>query len=368
MASGWGRYGVALQAAIASDRLAYAALALTSLLMLGWVVVAGHFSAETLGQSLLVYGLTGALSYGFSFPFLLLLIGLCHIILRFERHRAPAWRALFGPRSMGRVLAGTALMLATIPFRAAFNLVKLAIPANGGFLHDAAIADFDRALHGGIDPYHLVHAVSTDPLVLRLVELNYNNLWFVITFGALYWVAVSPAMDAIRTRFVLCFILAWTITGGVFAVLGSSAGPVYFGAVTGDTERFAPLVAFVDQTLGQPGSAAAYQHYLWDLQAAGRFGLGSGISAFPSMHVAIIAMLALFVGERSRLCGLAAWAYVGVTVFSSVYLGWHYAIDGYASIGLAIAIHYGVRFALGVRWRWADAPLAAQAVWRSRGK
>jgi membrane-associated phospholipid phosphatase len=345
-------YAKATAAAIETDRAIYLTLVAYCAGCLAYLIVGGNLDLVVAGQTMAVYTAVGLLSYGFSFPLLLLIAGIVHILLRLDRRRKLAFAAMFGPRQMGRVLAGTALMLAMIPFRGLFNLVKVAIPAHGGYLHDVALADFDKALHFGADPFHLLHAIAPGELALRIIELNYNNLWFVITFGALYWVAVSPALASVRTRFVVCFILTWAITGGIFAIVGSSAGPVYYGAITGNTARFADLVAFVDITRGQPGSASDYQHYLWDLQARNLVGLGSGISAFPSMHVAIITLLALFISEASRKWAIVVWCYVAFTVFSSVYLGWHYAIDGYAAIILTTATHFAVRKAMSTRWRW----------------
>ena len=54
-------------------------------------------------------------------------------------------------------------------------------------------------------------------------------------------------------------------------------------------------------------------------------------------------MNALFVIERSRLWGRIAFLYVAFVLASSVYLGWHYAIDGYVSIAVVAAGHFGLR-------------------------
>ena len=79
---------------------------------------------------------------------------------------------------------------------------------------------------------------------------------------------------------------------------------------------------------------------MWTLYERGQPGLGGGISAFPSVHVALITMNALFLASYSRVLGVLALAYVGFVLASSVYLGWHYAIDGYASIiSVTLAYH-----------------------------
>ncbi|MCP4182981.1 MAG: hypothetical protein GY761_06650, partial [Hyphomicrobiales bacterium] len=72
----------------------------------------------------------------------------------------------------------------------------------------------------------------------------------------------------------------------------------------------------------------------------GNSGRGVGISAFPSVHVGLITLNALFAREIfPRLAGLA-FAYVGIILVSSVYLGWHYAIDGYVAIFVVYAIYW----------------------------
>jgi hypothetical protein len=60
--------------------------------------------------------------------------------------------------------------------------------------------------------------------------------------------------------------------------------------------------------------------------------LGSGISAFPSLHVAIATLNAIYLW---RFGGLLRWAGVAFLIaiqLGSVVLAWHYGIDGYASM------------------------------------
>jgi membrane-associated phospholipid phosphatase len=74
--------------------------------------------------------------------------------------------------------------------------------------------------------------------------------------------------------------------------------------------------------------------FLWaNYQAKGAL-IGGGISAFPSMHVAIAAWLAIVLNDRG-------WPKLGMAYFfgvfaCSVILGWHYAIDGIAGAAIAI--------------------------------
>jgi len=72
----------------------------------------------------------------------------------------------------------------------------------------------------------------------------------------------------------------------------------------------------------------------------------SSISAFPSMHVASSTLLALYAFTVSRPLGWAFTAYKILVMAASVYLGWHYAIDGYVSTIGATVIWYTVGAAL----------------------
>ncbi len=90
-------------------------------------------------------------------------------------------------------------------------------------------------------------------------------------------------------------------------------------------------------------SAIAFQQYLWDNYEAGTARFASGISAFPSIHVAMVTMNALFLWEWSRKIGLAGFAYVAIILASSVCLAWHYAIDGYVSILVVTVLHAMLR-------------------------
>ena len=57
----------------------------------------------------------------------------------------------------------------------------------------------------------------------------------------------------------------------------------------------------------------------------------------------LIALNALFVFEWRRRWGAVAFAYVAFIIASSVYLAWHYAIDGYAAVAVSLVIYLATR-------------------------
>ena len=89
------------------------------------------------------------------------------------------------------------------------------------------------------------------------------------------------------------------------------------------------------------GFIGQVQVELWDMYAEGFLALGTGISAFPSVHVAMATVIALYVSERSVWLIPVAGTYLAAILVLSVHTGFHYAVDGYASI-----------FLVAIAWRW----------------
>ncbi|MGE3305764.1 MAG: phosphatase PAP2 family protein [Rhizobiaceae bacterium] len=299
------------------------------------------------------------LLFGFLAPAVVLLAETGYLLHRFERRRRLAARRMFSTRRLAHLGAGIALLCGMVLFQGTFTSVKNALPLwRGGFPYDEAQANIDRWLHFGVDPWRWLYEIGAHDWLRVAVEWNYNMLWFVVCFGALFVVATTPRLHGIRARYLVGFMLVWVLAGNVLAGAFMSAGPAFYGHVTGDPARFAGQMAFLARG-DWANSAAAYQDYLWNLHAHGLTGFGSGISAFPSVHVGLIMLNALFVFDWNRRLGLIAFAYVGLVVASSVYLAWHYAIDGYASIVLVTALFYALK-----RWmpRGAAAPAAAEPV------
>jgi hypothetical protein len=71
---------------------------------------------------------------------------------------------------------------------------------------------------------------------------------------------------------------------------------------------------------------------LWSAYTTHSTDVGNGISAAPSLHVAIAAWTALAL--RKKLM----WLYVAAIWVASVHLGWHYVFDGLAGIAGALVI------------------------------
>lgn len=216
---------------------------------------------------------------------------------------------------------------------AAFTTFKIGIPSLVPFYADPILADIDAALHGG-NPGELAHAVLPDWAEYPLAML-YGPMWFLQWFCLMALVALYEDR-MLRRRYYWAMALTVCLLGTVSAIVFSSVGPVMYEPIY-EVDRFATLMQMV------AGSAAG-EHmqrtvaYLLANYRNGGHDVGTGISAMPSMHLAIATLNALMLRRISRLGSNLAWGYVGCLLFGSVYLGWHYALDGYYSIAAVLII------------------------------
>ncbi len=227
-------------------------------------------------------------------------------------------------------LVSAGLVIVIIPvFISAFTSFKSNIPVIHPFSWDPTFVAWDRWLHGGVDPWRLLQPVLGYPLVTAVVNFFYH-IWYFLFYGILFWQAFSLSDPALRMRFLVSFLLVWAVLGSLFAVILSSAGPVYFGRVTGLEDPFRELMAYLSVASTQsPVWALDIQEKLWQTYQQDGIGFGSGISAMPSVHVGLSVLLALFGWRVRRALGIALALFAVMIQIGSVHLGWHYAIDGY---------------------------------------
>lgn len=223
-------------------------------------------------------------------------------------------------------------------FFSTFGSFKRMIPLLHPFSLDPTFMAWDRWLHFGEHPWRLLQPVLGQPLVTSAISFAYN-LWFFVLFFTFIWQAMSLKRPLLRMQFLLGFLLTWIILGTVLATLLSSAGPVYYGAVTGLPDPFTPLMTYLYGVQDiYPVWALDVQERLWATYKAGGVDFGSGISAMPSLHVGTSVLFALLGWRIHRWLGIAYTAFAGLIMIGSVHLAWHYAVDGYVSLAAMPAI------------------------------
>jgi hypothetical protein len=237
-----------------------------------------------------------------------------------------------------------------------FTYFKVLIPYIQPFELDPLLADWDRIVHFGYDPWVLLQPLLGKPSASAAINFVYH-LWLFVMFGVVLWQGFSLSRPRLRMRYLLTFILMWMLLGNAAATLLSSAGPVYYGRLTGLPDPFAPLMSYLhhaSQSVWLP--ALDVQEMLWQSYLSRDLDIGRGISAMPSLHVATSFSFALLGFAVSRWLGILFSVFTAAILIGSVHLGWHYAIDGYAGIAGAWAIWWAVG-------RFLDRPAVIRLLW-----
>ena len=232
------------------------------------------------------------------------------------------------------------LLLCTV-FISTFFLVKVSLTRAVPFYLDPALHQFDVALHFGHLPLELSHSLA-DFIPAQAAAIVYTTAWIVPAMLLPVFLALIDGDWERRKRFLWLYLFVWIILGNVVALAGMSAGPVYFDRLFG-TEVYATLPGLLREAGFQKTALIYTQEFLWSNYVANDSSGGSGISAFPSVHVGLATVIALYLADRSRRLLPIAIAIPVIFQFLSVYTGWHYAIDGYFSIIVVVLVWHWLK-------------------------
>lgn len=250
------------------------------------------------------------------------------------------WRGL-GSRLLppGRTPAFLVLIGGLALLMPVFLAYKQSIPVLHPFSWDGTFMRWDQFLHVGRQPYEWLQPVLGHPVVTQAVDDIYF-LWIHVMWVTVIWQAWHGSRTTkTRSQFLLAFVLSWIVLGTWGAVLLSSAGPVYFGAVSSYPDPYVPLMKYLHAVDAiRPLRVLRVQHFLWEAYLSPESTSLGGISAMPSMHVAVVTLLTLLGFSVNRWLGWAYAIFAFAILIGSVHLGWHYAVDGYVSIAASLAI------------------------------
>lgn len=258
------------------------------------------------------------------------------MLARREEHPTAALKAhmekvLIQNDRLAHAAYSTAIFVAMI---FVFSTVKSTLPAIVPFSWDLTLIRLDRALFGGVDPYVLSSKVFGN--AYALVALNFvYNLWmviFTISMVVVPWIGNHE----LRLRYILTTLLTWFVGGNILALLLSSSGPCFVELLYGD-DTYTPLMALlrdVDASTGMVWALIA-QDILWDSYTRD-VGAISGISAMPSLHVAVAVIIACVAWQRGGVYRGIGLTYAVTIYIGSIQLGWHYATDGIIGGGTAL--------------------------------
>jgi hypothetical protein len=242
--------------------------------------------------------------------------------------------------SSPRVIASLPAFALIIVFMPFFSKLKSMIPLFNDFKWDTAFIAWDRALFFGMDGWQALQPVFGYPLVTAFMAVLYHAWMLLIYAGTLFFLFYR-AGGAIRRQYLLGFFLIWTLIGGGMATALASVGPVFVGPILG-LPTFDAQMAYLNAANEQvPILTLHVQELLLNWYHQGDRGLGSGITAMPSMHVSMAMLFWLAIREVSPRAGRAFLVFLVLIWIGSVHLAYHYAVDGLVSL-IATAFLWGI--------------------------
>ena len=214
-----------------------------------------------------------------------------------------------------------------------YRNLKSYLPVLAGNPKDPMLHHIDRLLAFGHEPAVLMHAVLPGSLIAHLLAYVYllflpvspmSLIVFLVwsrNIGYGYWYATSQCV-------------AWAL-GTVSYYLIPTLGPAF---------EYPWL--YVDMPLTD---VAKMQDALWDSRIAVVYPIPfinsvQSVAGFASLHVGIVLTLALIVQYTVRHAWLRRlmWVYLGLTVMSTLYFGWHYISDDIVGALIAVvSVHVG---------------------------
>ncbi len=257
-----------------------------------------------------------------------------------QRGRGEAWRDIrrgwkdyFCSDRFARGVSAFCLVSAILFFIGAH---KSLFPYFNPFHWDPALARWDAFLHFGHQPYQLL-----TPLVeyfgvtgSKFVAGVYVA-WFPVMYVTCFHAAFIDRDTARVTRFLWTFLLSWAVLGVAAAMALTSVGPMYYHDFYPHLpDPFKPLVDDL-----YPSLVASKVPFIFEtrelllkwVRDAHVINFNS-LSAMPSLHVGMAWLFLLYWRTVSRALFALAAAFFLLILVGSVYLGFHYAIDGYATV------------------------------------
>jgi hypothetical protein len=244
--------------------------------------------------------------------------------------------------SAGSIVTAIVVFMGWAGVLLAYSPMKRMIADVRGFPLDDTLAGIDHQFFG-MDAWRITDIVFGSPLMTGLLQLCYT-LWFYFMWGSII-LCMVVGRRTLRWRYSIAFFLCWILIGSLAAYYLASAGPCFYGEAFHDG-RFSELMDHLrrsDAVLHNISpymglQSLSFQAMLWDGFVNHRDRFGIGISAMPSIHVAISCLMALAAYQVSRRAGRIMTIFAAIIWIGSIQLGWHYASDGIVGGGMALMI------------------------------
>jgi hypothetical protein len=195
-------------------------------------------------------------------------------------------------------------------------------------VYDRELFALDRSVHFGYSPTLFFVALFNQPRFLLFMDVYYTVVdYMLFLFGTS---AIFALLDSRRrVQFGGAFVLMW-IAATVFYLAVPSWGPAFSA-----TSLVEPALRSMPRTVWLQSQLYGELSSLVHAPLAPRVAKFGGVAAFPSLHVAYIALLAIAARHVARFGFAIAIIAVVLMQVGSVLTGYHFMIDGYAGILIA---------------------------------
>jgi hypothetical protein len=235
-----------------------------------------------------------------------------------------------------RFARGLPMLTALIVFMPAFSAIKSAIARFTPYSWDPTWIAADRALHG-TDAWRLLQPVLGYPIITSLLSVAYFLWFFLVYSGSIYFCFLARNVE-LRARYFITYFASWTVGGVVMAIAFASVGPCFVGPLMGIHDFDAQMAYLKAANEHYPVMILTAQNFVLNAQIHADHGLGAGISAMPSMHVAMAFLFALAIAPLSKLAKIGGYAFFLTIQVATVHLAVHYAVDGYMAVALTLSL------------------------------
>lgn len=210
----------------------------------------------------------------------------------------------------------------------AFRNLKSFVPFVRDGIDDAALVEWDRAISFGNDPAVVLHDLLGTDVAAHLLSAVYIA-WIVFVPVSLAAAMVWSRNVKLGSWYVTAVAIDWAL-GAITYFLVPTVGPIYY-----QPGVFQDLS---DTAVGRLQTSMWQERVDVIADPAATHAVQT-IAAFASLHVGILVtacLVAHWAGLSGRIRWLL-WAFLALTVLSTVYLGWHYLTDAVGGVALGAA-------------------------------
>lgn len=293
------------------------------------IVFMGSSLEETLSQSVALQKTALFIHWMFKFNVLLILLSGALVLRPLRERREETLTAL--KREGWDILHIVRLMASLLLCFAIYSNLKAMVHLVHPGPMDSAFYALDRALFLGGDPFAWIQA-HTSPALDTLMERCYFFFFFFVPFGltGAYLFGSVRHFERTLAAFTFAYILG---------VLGYFMFPAMGPAFCPDAAHF--LQSTSNNEMKQY-LMRAFVEFRKDPQRAVIVPF-NGLAAFPSLHCAHSLLFMYYLGKKEIWMPVLLFVPLVLLLISTVWLGWHWAVDLLGGAGVAAATIWYVK-------------------------